>query len=607
MLALQITLFLILCLRSFSKDLRRGQVDDPNVGRIISPISFDFIKTNWHRIEEMELDFGVLKLCNIERKEHHVASGIVIEAPDISNSALSIDDLLLNELELSGFECGKSVNDGSKSWVDFELLESGLTEITGTVYINDEPYEIDGKTGELYISVNDPVIERSHLDDIDSSDSDLEDAGSNLQSLAAKLNYESGRRALLLDEGQLLLQVYITINLDLIPAMGTSKKALVRVIQAVEYSYDALADLGFELVIVGMKFQTLSYTGSNNGEMMSKIDRPPNTAHLTYHFGCYPNLSPGAAYRGSYWYFTKRHPHRKAFTNICGPELSSFDKKIVAHEIGHHVSLKHTHEDDSMRTENVHAVQCPGGKDSVMSYCTGKKHAFTTSERSKVFKMWEQKKSQGWADPVYHTVKYCQSGGGYHHGHMINSNSGAETAAECRSHCNERSQCKFWDFDGYVCRLRSSDGDSTPDGEGVVSDSISVTYGQRHCVFQCQSGGHYADAHLIQTSVKGSPWDCRQQCKNTWNCQFWDFAATSFYSGHCRLRKNDGSGPKQYSGDSFDSMYGYKDCQFGHQYRRALSLESEPTRESSTPAFAENGSISHGVLICGIIILIALF
>lgn len=584
-----------------AKDLGDGKVDDPNVGNIVSPISFDFVKTNWHRLEQMELDFGVVKLCNIVRKEHHVVSGIVIEVPDLPNSALSVDDLLSNELELAGFECGKPVNSESQSWVDFELLDNGLTEITGTLYINDKPYEIDGKTGELYISV-----EISHSEE-DHTPQSEEEAELERQYFATKFGGTSQRRALLLDEGQLLLQVYVTVDYDLLNIMQGGPKTIVRVIQALEYSYDAMSDLGFEVVIVGMKFVHISNPGTDPTKFTkTKVPMPPNYAHLTYHFGCYPNLpAGGAAVSYAYW-FPNLGSTRRAFSNICSPYLSQYKKMTVTHELGHHVGLEHTHEDDALRIGNQQKQYCPAGKESVMSYCHNKKHQFRTSERAKVWHKYQQMLSQGWSDPVKHTIKYCQTGGGYHHGNMINSNSGANTAAQCLSHCNSNYQCKFWDFDGYVCRLRSNDGDSNADGEGVVSDHMGVTYGQRNCRFQCQSGGYFPDAQLIHSSFKNKPWDCRQHCKNTWNCEFWDYRATSFWSGTCRLRSNDGTGPKDQSGDSFDSMFGYKHCEFGHHYRRALGLDSESTLETSTSALIQNISILHPVLICGILIFIVM-
>ena len=70
----------------------------------------------------------------------------------------------------------------------------------------------------------------------------------------------------------------------------------------------------------------------------------------------------------------------------------------------------------------------------------------------------------------------CGTGFAYHSGAMVNDNAAAGTAEECQAQCAASSSCKFWDFGGKVCRLRSNSGN------GKVADSGS-SYGTKNCEF----------------------------------------------------------------------------------------------------------------------------
>ena len=70
----------------------------------------------------------------------------------------------------------------------------------------------------------------------------------------------------------------------------------------------------------------------------------------------------------------------------------------------------------------------------------------------------------------------CGTGFAYHSGAMVNDNAAAGTAEECQAQCEASSSCKFWDFGGNVCRLRSNSG------SGKVADSGS-SYGTKNCKF----------------------------------------------------------------------------------------------------------------------------
>ena len=50
-------------------------------------------------------------------------------------------------------------------------------------------------------------------------------------------------------------------------------------------------------------------------------------------------------------------------------------------------------------------------------------------------------------------------------------------AAQCLAKCNSDSPCKFWDFGGGWCRLRSNSG------RGLQSDS-GYFYGSKNCKFK---------------------------------------------------------------------------------------------------------------------------
>ena len=57
---------------------------------------------------------------------------------------------------------------------------------------------------------------------------------------------------------------------------------------------------------------------------------------------------------------------------------------------------------------------------------------------------------------------------------MANDNAKAGNAEECLNQCNMSPECKFWDFGGNYCRLRSNNGNGPEAAE-------SYTSGKKYC------------------------------------------------------------------------------------------------------------------------------
>jgi len=70
----------------------------------------------------------------------------------------------------------------------------------------------------------------------------------------------------------------------------------------------------------------------------------------------------------------------------------------------------------------------------------------------------------------------CGTGSAYHDGPMVNGDAGAMSPQECQRKCAADHRCNFWDFDNYVCRLRSSSG------TGPKSHDWAA-FGEKHCKF----------------------------------------------------------------------------------------------------------------------------
>ena len=77
---------------------------------------------------------------------------------------------------------------------------------------------------------------------------------------------------------------------------------------------------------------------------------------------------------------------------------------------------------------------------------------------------------------VFKGEETCKFGYAYHSGKMVNDNAPAKNADECLQQCNVLPDCKFWDFGGNCCRLRSNKGS----GPQIAK---SYTYGPKFCNF----------------------------------------------------------------------------------------------------------------------------
>jgi len=352
------------------------------VGNVVNQISFEFVEENWRNLEDLELDLGLIRLCELQRVEHHFAPGTRVKMASGEDNWKSLDDIARDDLILTGVQCDH--DEKRRSFITFERDEEGLTEMSGELVIGDVMYDIDGRTGELYLEDELP-FERVDFD---------------------------RRRLATLAPGQLDLKVHVTMAENLIDFYGTSNKAIMKVMEAFDWGWDALYDLGYEVVITSMEFvdsvpTTIMVAGENNNPKVlqyMKTSHPPNpdNAHLTFHIGHYQNNGySGVSGRASaigaiYDSLDERYVFHTASVD------QHFFKSGVTHELGHMVGLRHMHQADPHRfgetqvycwdsTQNkkccddIPACNCPEAQRTIMSYCQKPKwgHHFSPGQHHK--------------------------------------------------------------------------------------------------------------------------------------------------------------------------------------------------------------------------------
>jgi len=334
------------------------------VGNVVNQISFEFVEENWRNLEDLELDLGLIRLCELQRVEHHFAPGTRVKMASGEDNWKSLDDIARDDLILTGVQC--DYDEKRRSFITFERDEEGLTEMSGELVIDDVMYDIDGRTGELYLEDEHP-FERVDFD---------------------------RRRLATLAPGQLDLKVHVTMAENLIDFYGTSNKAIMKVMEAFDWGWDALYDLGYNVIITSMEFvQTVPTTNmvdgqNNNGVVMQymKTSHPPNpdNAHLTFHIGDYSNIDWVSGRASGIGAIYDSLDERYAFHKVS--QNQHYFKSGVTHELGHMVGLRHMHSADVHRLgetqvycwdstnnqsccDDTPACNCPESKRTIMSYC----------------------------------------------------------------------------------------------------------------------------------------------------------------------------------------------------------------------------------------------
>jgi len=334
------------------------------VGNVVNQISFEFVEENWRNLEDLELDLGLIRLCELQRVEHHFAPGTRVKMGSGEDDWKSLDDIARDDLILTGVQCDN--DEKHRSFITFERDEEGLTEMSGELVIGDVMYDIDGRTGQLYLEDEHP-FERVDFD---------------------------RRRLATLAPGQLDLKVHVTMAENLIDFYGTSNKAIMKVMEAFDWGWDALYDLGYNVIITSMEFvQTVPTTNmvdgqNNNGVVMQymKTSHPPNpdNAHLTFHIGQYSNIDWVSGRASGIGAIYDSLDERYAFHKVS--QNQHYFKSGVTHELGHMVGLRHMHSADVHRLgetqvycwdstnnqsccDDTPACNCPESKRTIMSYC----------------------------------------------------------------------------------------------------------------------------------------------------------------------------------------------------------------------------------------------
>ena len=86
---------------------------------------------------------------------------------------------------------------------------------------------------------------------------------------------------------------------------------------------------------------------------------------------------------------------------------------------------------------------------------------------------------------------------GYPGGPMVNGNAGGSSATDCRDKCNALSTCRYWDWDGTTCRLRSGNAGQTSSTHygGPKGCLLSETDCKAKCLGDPQCTGVYIKEH----------------------------------------------------------------------------------------------------------------
>jgi len=329
-------------------------------------------------------------------------------------------------------------------------------------------YDIDGRTGQLYLEEEHP-FERDEVD---------------------------RRRLATLAPGQLDLKIHVTLAENLIDYYGSSNTAIMKVMEAFDWGWDALYDLGYNVVITSMEFvDTVPATGmvddeNNNGKIMDymKTSHPPNpeNTHLTFHVGQYNSnqyankqISGRAGEIGAiYDSLDKRYAFHRADT-----DYQHWFKDGVAHELGHMVGLRHMHAFDSNRLgetgvycwdtandelccEDTAACNCPESKRTIMSYCTepewgnhfssGQHHKAKWQLNNPILSNYDTPNLVLFDDSEFVSVagtnKLLQD-----EGENVRDYFGSLSFTSCRNHCESNPSCNSFTYCTGVsnCHLKS--------------------------------------------------------------------------------------------------------------------------------------------------------
>jgi len=426
------------------------------VGNIVNQVSFEFIEENWRNLEDLELDLGLIRLCELQRVEHHFAPGTRVKMASGEDDWKLLDDIARDDLILTGVQCDNDKK--HRSFITFERDEEGSTEMSGELVIGDVMYDIDGRTGELY----------------------LEDE------IPAGRDDDDRRRLATLAPGQLDLKIHVTMAENLVDYYGSGTKAILKVMEAFDWGWDALYDLGYNVIITSMEFvDTVPVTGmvanqNNNYKIIQymKTSHPPNPAntHLTFHVGQYhqsPYTNMGISGRVNsigaiYDDLNTRYVFHRVSSN------QHYWKSGVTHELGHMVGLFHKHQADPNRLgetgvycwdntvtptqkccDDTPHCNCPESMRTIMSYCQAPEwgHHFSPGQHHKAKWQLDNPIDPNYATPdlvLFDDSQYVSVAGTnkilQDEGDNIRDYFGISSLTSCRNYCENNPSCNSFTF-----------------------------------------------------------------------------------------------------------------------------------------------------------------
>jgi len=127
-----------------------------------------------------------------------------------------------------------------------------------------------------------------------------------------------------------------------------------------------------------------------------------------------------------------------------------------------------------------------------------------------------------------------ESGYAYDSGHMVDGDADGDTVKECLQSCQSNNACKYWDYDGDYCRLRSNTG---PHGLMKRAGAAAGARDSKVCSTECTKPGYaYDSGKMVDDDADADcDDDCLESCQENNACKFWDYDGR-----YCRLRSNAG-------------------------------------------------------------------
>jgi len=296
----------------------------------------------------LKLTFGGYEVCDWTKIEFDTHVPLFVDGEE-DGFFDSEDDILLE-----GFLCG------TQNEVVLALDAEGLR---GTISVN-------GETETIISAINSDVSEVTDVvREMPSYGEESEKVSEVAKKWEEHMSKQAGKRRSLteLPAGSVDIHLHLDIDFHMVETFGTAFAAARYGVELVAIvNRDAYVDVGFNLKVASINVRTsyLSSTGTPSAylDALERIPRPANVNLL--HSLSTRRLGGGVAYLGGLY-----------STNFCygvsgslNGGFSSWDRIVVAHELGHNFGSGHTHSYDP--PIDTCGNSCPASPiGTIMSYC----------------------------------------------------------------------------------------------------------------------------------------------------------------------------------------------------------------------------------------------